>query len=62
MRRHAATEVRDLRLPEGNDICPAPGLDSIHNYMDYSDDSCITDFTPSQVQRMRDSWLLWRAT
>ncbi len=48
--------------PEGNDTCPAPGLDPVHNYMDYSDDSCINHFTPGQVQRMRDAWLLWRAT
>jgi Pregnancy-associated plasma protein-A len=47
--------------PEGKDTCSAPGLDPIHNYMDYSFDSCYTEFTVGQTQRMRDAWLLFRA-
>jgi hypothetical protein len=48
--------------PEGKDSCRGqPGLDPIHNYMDYSDDPCYTEFTAGQATRMQDAWAFWRA-
>ena len=35
-------------------------VDPIENYMDYSDDLCMTKFTPEQVNRMRCSLLNYR--
>ena len=56
-----AQKIATFGCPEGQDSCKAPGIDPIHNYMDYSFDSCYTEFTAGQAQRMRDAWLLYRA-
>jgi hypothetical protein len=49
--------------PEGRDSClDSPGLDPIHNYMDYSWDSCYTEFTPGQAVRMHEMWDAYRAS
>ncbi|KAL5336108.1 hypothetical protein BJX70DRAFT_400922 [Aspergillus crustosus] len=46
----------------GRDSCPtAFGLDPVNNYMDYSDDYCLTQFTRGQRRRMRTLFGLLRS-
>lgn len=40
--------------PLDRDSCSQPGLDPVRNFMDYSDDDCVEEFTAEQALRMKD--------
>ena len=43
------------------DTCPTdPGLDPVHNFMDYSLDSCMNRFTAGQARRIDAAFAKWR--
>jgi hypothetical protein len=47
-----AEDTPAFGCPDGRDTCPSAGLDPIHNYLDYTDDACYTEFTPGQQALM----------
>lgn len=47
--------------PPTRDSCSLPGLDPIHNYMDYSYDNCYFEFSPGQITRMNQMWTAYRS-
>jgi len=49
--------------PVGRDSCTSPktpGLDPIHNFMDYTDDACMSEFTLDQGTRLASMWGQYR--
>ncbi|MFE9245706.1 zinc metalloprotease [Nocardiopsis sp. NPDC006938] len=47
--------------PKGRDTCPErPGRDPVTNFMNYSDDACMTHFTQGQARRMVEHWNAFR--
>ena len=48
--------------PTGRDSCRTkPGLDPITNFMDYTDDICMNNFSTNQNARMNSQWSMFRA-
>ena len=47
--------------PVGRDSCPSQeGLDPIHNFMDYGDDACLTEFSPLQKAYLHSAYETYR--
>jgi hypothetical protein len=49
-----------LGCPVSADTCPSHGTDPVHNFMNYEDDACMSEFTPDQGLRAREMYSEFR--
>ncbi|HEY8479525.1 MAG TPA: zinc metalloprotease [Spirillospora sp.] len=47
--------------PLVRDTCPQRGRDPVHNFMNYAQDACMSEFTAGQGRRIRVAWAAYRS-
>jgi len=57
----AAERSPAFGCPVGRDTCRGSGPEPIENFMDYTDDFCMVEFTGGQGDRMDAAWSMYRA-
>lgn len=53
-------QARPSNVCEPVDTCPSPGMDDLHNYMNYVPEVCFSRFSPEQIERMHTLAHQWR--